>query len=389
MDLSSFYAARTAGESRPIPLASPVDLADLQTPALLIDQDALLRNLQKMQSYLTSKGKGLRAHAKMHKCPVIAKKQLALGAIGICAAKLSEAEVMAASGVQKLLLTSPLVSDDQIQRLLRLLKKAEIQIVVDQADFASRLQAALAAAGRRLGVLIDLDPKMGRTGVACGKPALVLARHLRDTCPNLHLEGLQFYAGHCMHIRGYVERRSRYLELLQLGMQTRDSLCGEGFDIQVFSGGGTGTYNIDAEVADGLTDLQVGSYALMDEEYGITGGPGRDRFDDFEQALFVLVSAISQPGSRAITLDGGIKAFATDTVKPVPKDLEGVSFHWGGDEHGILALSNPSRPVAPGDRLMMVPPHCDPTMNLYDFCFPFRDGQVQEIWPITARGCSQ
>ena len=388
IDLSRFYAARAGRASEPISLSVPVDLADLQTPALLVDQEAMERNLQRMQTYLADHGRGLRAHAKMHKCPIIARRQLELGALGICVAKLSEAEVMAEAGIDKLLVTSPIVSEAQIQRVSRLLHKAELQLVVDQVSLVDKLQKHLANSGQNLSVLIDLDPKMGRTGVACGEPALELARHIRDRCPQLCLDGLQFYAGHCMHISGFAERRAKYLDVLRMGMETRDELQKAGFQMEVFSGGGTGSYNIDTEV-DGLTDLQAGSYALMDEEYGITGGAGGDRFDDFEQALYVLVTAISQPNSRLITVDGGYKAFASDTVKPVVKDVAGVSFHWGGDEHGILALSSPSRPVYLGDRLMVVPPHCDPTVNLYDHCFPFRDGQVHEIWPISARGCSQ
>lgn len=389
LDLARFYASRVAGAARPLPLASPVDLDALQTPALLVDLAALERNLRKMQEYLNSHGMGLRAHAKTHKCPVIAHRQMELGAIGICAAKLSEAEVMAAAGLERLLITSPLVSDAQLERAVRLAAATDgLQLVLDRTETADALQTRLAAdPNLNMGVLIDLDPKMGRTGVACGAPALALARHLRDACPRLRLDGLQCYAGHCMHIGGLAERRARYREVMQPAMETRDKLREDGFAVATFSGGGTGTYNLDAETAC-LTDLQAGSYALMDEEYGVIGGANGARFDDFEQALFVLVSAISQPHPRLLTVDGGYKAFASDTVKPVLKDVTGVDFHWGGDEHGILSLAKASKHLATGDRLLVVPPHCDPTINLYDYCFPFRDGQVREIWPIAARGCS-
>ena len=386
--LDEFLAAHGAGRpALPIPLDEPVPLEELQTPALILDLDRFEANLDRMQEYLDSKGIALRAHTKMHKCPLIAREQVRRGALGVCAAKVSEAEVMLAAGLGDVLITSPIVTPDKLRRFIAARQRhAGLKLVLDNEAAATQLAALAAAEGLVVDVFIDLDPGMGRTGVAPGEPALALARHILEA-DSLNFLGLQMYAGNCMHIDGFEARRSKYTHIMQRGVLTRALFEEAGIPTPVVSGGGTGTYNIEPALGF-ITELQAGSYPFMDIEYREIGGEGSGVFADFDVSLFVLVTAISQPQSRLITVDGGFKSFASDKMPPQFRDLEGVVYHWGGDEHGIIQLDNPSRAMQPGDKLAMLTPHCDPTVNLHDFYFPYRDGVVSEIWPITARGLS-
>jgi D-serine deaminase-like pyridoxal phosphate-dependent protein len=380
--------------ARPIRLDEPIALDALPTPALIIDLDVFDANLDLMGKRLAAEGLGLRAHGKMHKCPIIARRQLDAGAVGICTATVSEAEVMVASGIDDVLITSPVVTDDKIARVMTLAgRSASLKLVVDHAAGAERVNAAAAATGVSLTVLVDLDPGMGRTGIETGEAALTLVELLESRCDNLQFGGLQMYAGNCMHIHGFGERRAKYLEVMQTGLQTRDLIVDAGVEVPICTGGGTGSFDLEGELGL-MTDIQAGSYAFMDVEYREIGGTGPDGretslFETFSPSLFVMVTAISQPKTRMITVDAGYKAFASDTVKPAFANVEGVRFHWGGDEHGMVSLDNPSRMIELGDRLPMITSHCDPTVNLYDYYYPVRDGVVEEVWPIAARGRSQ
>ena len=387
---SDFQQARISDlQIEPIILDEPISIDQLPTPALTIDLDIFDRNIAKMQSHLNTAGLGLRCHTKMHKSPIIARKQIAAGAIGVCCATISEAEVMLAGGITKILITSPVVTDDKILRLLAMSQKSsEVEIVVDYIQGADRISELAGQMKLNIGVLVDLDPGMGRTGIEPGQKALELVRHIGEACPNLTFNGLQMYIGNCMHVQGFEKRRDKYLHLISKGIETKELLESNGIQVPVFSGGGTGTYDIDAELG-ALTDLQAGSYAFMDVEYRDIGGQGTETFVDFEPSLFSLVTAISKPQERLITVDAGIKCLATDTGYPEFRDVEGATYHFGGDEHGIIQLNNSSRQINLGDRLSVITPHCDPTVNLYDYYYPYRQGMVTEIWPISARGRSQ
>ena len=387
---SDFQQARISDlQIEPIILDEPISIDQLPTPALTIDLDIFDANIAKMQSHLNAAGLGLRCHTKMHKSPIIARKQIAAGAIGVCCATISEAEVMLAGGITKILITSPVVTDDKILRLLAMCQKSsEVEIVVDYIQGADRISELAGEMKLNIGVLVDLDPGMGRTGIEPGQKALELVRHIGEACPNLTFNGLQMYIGNCMHVQGFEKRRDKYLHLISKGIETKELLESNGIQAPVFSGGGTGTYDIDAELG-ALTDLQAGSYAFMDVEYRDIGGQGTETFVDFEPSLFSLVTAISKPQERLITVDAGIKCLATDTGYPEFRDVEGATYHFGGDEHGIIQLNNSSRQINLGDRLSVITPHCDPTVNLYDYYYPYRQGMVTEIWPISARGRSQ
>jgi 3-hydroxy-D-aspartate aldolase len=387
---SDFQQARISDlQIEPIILDEPISIDQLPTPALTIDLDIFDANIAKMQSHLNAAGLGLRCHTKMHKSPIIARKQIAAGAIGVCCATISEAEVMLAGGITKILITSPVVTDDKVLRLLAMCQKSsEVEIVVDYIQGADRISELAGEMKLNIGVLVDLDPGMGRTGIEPGQKALELVRHIGEACPNLTFNGLQMYIGNCMHVQGFEKRRDKYLHLISKGIETKELLESNGIQVPVFSGGGTGTYDIDAELG-ALTDLQAGSYAFMDVEYRDIGGQGTETFVDFEPSLFSLVTAISKPQERLITVDAGIKCLATDTGYPEFRDVEGATYHFGGDEHGIIQLNNSSRQINLGDRLSVITPHCDPTVNLYDYYYPYRQGTVTEIWPISARGRSQ
>ena len=373
----------------PIPLDPPIRLADLPTPALIIDLDLFDRNMHTMRDHLLANNLDLRCHSKMHKSPIIAKKQLAMGAIGICCATVSEAEVMFASGIEAILVTSPVVTSDKIDRLIAMAQQSDkVEIVLDAVDGANALNNAAERAGITLSVLIDLDPGMGRTGVEPGPPALALARHIIEHCGHLHFCGLQMYIGNCMHISGFEQRTKKYRRLLQSGIDTRQLLEDNGIAVAVFTGGGTGTFNIDSDIG-AINDLQAGSYVFMDVEYRDIGGPGSERFVDFEPSLFVLSTAISKPQQQLITFDAGIKSLATDHGYPELNGVEGVIYHFAGDEHGIVQLDNPSCEIKVGDKYAIITPHCDPTVNLFDYYYPHRKGIVEEVWPISARGRSQ
>ncbi|MEJ6704460.1 MAG: DSD1 family PLP-dependent enzyme, partial [Pseudomonadales bacterium] len=382
---SDFQQARISDlQIEPIILDEPISIDQLPTPALTIDLDIFDANIAKMQSHLNAAGLGLRCHTKMHKSPIIARKQIAAGAIGVCCATISEAEVMLAGGITKILITSPVVTDDKILRLLAMCQKSsEVEIVVDYIQGADRISELAGEMMLNIGVLVDLDPGMGRTGIEPGQKALELVRHIGEACPNLTFNGLQMYIGNCMHVQGFEKRRDKYLHLISKGIETKELLESNGIQVPVFSGGGTGTYDIDAELG-ALTDLQAGSYAFMDVEYRDIGGQGTETFVDFEPSLFSLVTAISKPQERLITVDAGIKCLATDTGYPEFRDVEGATYHFGGDEHGIIQLNNSSRQINLGDRLSVITPHCDPTVNLYDYYYPYRQGMVTEIWPISA-----
>ena len=386
--LSRFYQqVREARLMEPIMLDDPIPLEELQTPALIIDLDVFDANLVKMQSYLQEQDIALRAHTKMHKCPIIARKQLESGARGVCAAKVSEAEVMCAAGIEDVLVTSPIATPDKVSRFVEARKNNPgLKIVVDCADSADLLAKVAGLEGLVVDVFVDLDPGMGRTGIETGDKTLQLVRHISES-NSLNLSGLQMYAGNCMHIEGFSKRKQKYAHLLSKGVETLALLDEAGIVIPVVSGGGTGTYNMESDLGL-INELQAGSYAFMDIEYRDIGGVDSEQFLDFGVSLFVLVTAISQPQSRLITVDGGFKSFASDKMAPEFRDVEGVIYHWGGDEHGIVQLNNPSHEIRLGNKLSMLTPHCDPTVNLHDFYFPYRDGLVHEVWPISARGFS-
>lgn len=378
-------ARRTASAIR---LEKPIAIDDLATPALLVDLDRMEKNLRKMADDAKRMGVGIRPHTKTHKSPIIAKMQMDLGAVGVCAAKVSEAEVMVAGGINDVLITSPVVTTEKIDRVIALAKQTSgLQMVVDNAQTIDDFDAAAKAAGVTLRIVLDLDTGTKRTGVASGRPAADLAQRI-DRASSLKFDGLQSYAGHLMHLVGHDVRTKLSVETAGRAIETKQMIEKSGIQTGVLSGGGTGTFDIDGSI-DEVTDLQVGSYLFMDAQYRKIGDAEGEVFDYFDPSLFVLATAISQPVPERITIDAGYKALASDDALPEFRDLSGITYRWGGDEHGIILLDQPSREMKLGDKYQLMVSHCDPTVNLYDYYHPFRDGMVHELWPVAARGCSQ
>lgn len=376
----------------PAPVEQPLDEAvlrwELPTPALILDLDALERNLDRMAWFYRGKPAGLRPHCKTHKSPLIAKEQLARGAVGVCVAKLSEAEMMVNAGVGDVLVTTGVVDASRVRRLVSIAGKAAgLKVVSDHAANVELLAEAAAAAHVRLNVLVDLNCGSNRTGVALGADAVALAQRIARE-PSLRFVGFQAFASHVMHIAGYEQRRQADLAMLEAVVNTRRLAERSGLDVEILSVGGTGTYDTDCDFP-GVTDVQVGSYVFMDVMYRAVGGPNGVVFDDFEPALFILCTAISQPVCGEITVDAGYKASATDHQPPEPWGVGEVSYRWAGDEHGILTLTRPSREIKVGDQLLMLASHCDPTVNLYDRYFVCRGDLVVGVWPVAGRGLSQ
>jgi D-serine deaminase-like pyridoxal phosphate-dependent protein len=359
---------------------------DIPTPALVLDLDAFEDNIRKMASHLKARGKAFRPHGKTHKCPEIARALIGAGAVGICAARLSEAEVFADHGIRGLLVTTAVIGTDKIARAMALARRVpDTMFVVDDEQNVRAINDA-ARGGAKIALLIDLY--FGRTGVEPGEPALRLAR-LIDSLPNVELAGLQSYDGQAAHTTPFTARGARTNGNMAKAAATRKMI--EEFDIpcSMVTGGSTGTYRFDSENP-AMTELQPGSFIFMDLDYGKIGGAdGGAEYRDFKNALSVVTTVVSTPPGFAI-VDGGYKAFSTDRpFTPQPIDLPGVEYGWAGDEHGRLDLSRSQRPVKLGDRIEFIPPHCDPTVNLYDQIYGVRGDRVEAVWPIAARGKSQ
>lgn len=375
----------------PVVLDAPVPLNDVPTPALLLDEDALTRNIARMAGFLGARGKGFRPHAKTHKCPEVAARQLAAGAVGVCAAKVSEAIVLARAGIGPILITSPVTTRQKADLVTALVAGgAKVQLVVDSLMGASVLDESAKARGVSVEVLIDLDPRLGRTGVREQADVVKLADWLRSdrrAGGALEFVGVQHYAGQVMHIAGHEARREKSLICWKSAVAICTALRDAGHELRIITGCGTGTYDIDCDVAE-VTDLQVGSYVFMDQQYIDVGGRSGPRLDDFEVSLTVATTAISQPVSGMITVDCGFKGFASESIPPTAIDLPDAKYRFAGDEHGMLILGQGAQEPLLGKRINFVTPHCDPTVNLYDYYWVHRNGYVHALWPVSARGCS-
>ena len=358
---------------------------DIPTPALLLDLDAFEDNIQKMASHLKARHKAFRPHGKTHKCPDVARALIQAGAVGCCAARLSEAAVFAGHGIRGLLITTAVIGRHKIARAITLARQApDTMFCVDDEQNVREINGA-AGGGAPIRLLIDLY--FGRTGVEPGAPALRLAQ-LIDSLPNVVLEGLQSYDGQAAHTAPFSARGARTNGNMAKAVETKALIEKAGIACAIVTGGSTGTYRFDSENP-GMTELQPGSFIFMDLDYGRIGGPDGDEYRDFKNALTVITTVVSTPPGFAI-VDGGYKAFSTDRpFTPKPLNLPGVDYAWAGDEHGRLDLSQTPRRLKVGDRVEFIPPHCDPTVNLYDHIHALRGDRVEAVWPIAARGKSQ
>jgi D-serine deaminase-like pyridoxal phosphate-dependent protein len=358
--------------------------ADLSTPALLVDLDLLEANLRRMAEHAASSGVALRPHAKTHKCPEIARRQVALGAVGISTATVAEAEAMAGAGLPGILLTSPIVDPGKIARMVGLRQKGnDVFLAVGHERQAELLEEAALAAGVVVDVLLDLDVGDRRLGVEPGEPARRLADRI-GRCRGLNLIGVQAYSGIASHVAGHEARREHSRRVLAPAVEEKERLARAGFDARILSVASTGTHDIDAEIA-GVTELQCGSYVFMDDDYrSIDAEGGPLLADAFAPSLSVLATVVNARPDLAV-VDAGIKAFATDVPNaPRPIGRPALTYLRRGDEFGQLTGPADQLPAI-GDRLEFTIPHCDPTVNLYDRLYAVRGDRVVAVWPIVAR----
>lgn len=379
----------TAAEMRRIDTADVgISKWDLDTPALTVDLDRLERNIKTLQTRLAANGIAARPHAKTHKCAAIARLQLAAGAIGICTAKLGEAEALAAEGIEPICMTTANLSPRKIRRAMQLAKRNPRFIqAVDEEQNARDLSAAAAEAGVTADVVIDVAVGT-RSGIPAGDQALQLAT-LVDTLPNLTLRGLLSYDGGAQHVNGFAARKARALEGVAANAETRARMARAGLSTDIFSGGGTGTYSVQHQTP-GFTDVQVGSYVFMDMQYLAIGSEDGDAvYRDFEPSLTVVATILNNRFPGRLTTDAGAKALTLNTPRAGVVGEPGMDYNAGSDEFGVISYTEAARRYRMGDRIEMIVPHCDPVVNLYDQIYGIRGETVEAVWPITARGRSQ
>lgn len=364
------------------PAAPGQRLEEVDTPALILDLDAFEANLRTLADAVRGTGVRVRTHAKTHKCPEVAKRQMALGAVGACCQKVSEAEAMVAGGIGDVLVTNEIVGAPKIERLARLAGRAKIGACVDDAGNARELDAAAGRAGATLDVYIELEVGMGRCGVAPGEPALALARAVA-ACPSLRFAGLQAYNGRAQHVRAVAERRALIERAAQHVRATRQLLEENGIACPTVTGAGSGTFMLELETG-AWNEIQPGSYAFMDADYARNEQAAP--LPRFAHALFVLATVMSRGGGARAIVDAGLKASSVDSGMPVVWQRPGLNYVLASDEHGFIEIAPQAAVPALGEKLLLVPGHCDPTINLHDWYVCVRRGVVESLWPITARG---
>ncbi|MBV9910891.1 MAG: DSD1 family PLP-dependent enzyme [Hyphomicrobiales bacterium] len=362
------------------PPAEPgMSVDDIDTPALVIDLDAFHANLDLMADFAARTGVKVRPHAKTHKSPVIAKLQIARGAVGQCVQKVAEAEVLAWGGVADILVSNEVVSPKKLARLAALNRIAEVAVCIDAAEGVRLLEAAAESAGRRLTALVEIDVGSARCGVPANSEAVTLAQMI---APSQHLRfgGLQAYHGAAQHKRSPEERRASIAQATSAVMALVEELKKSKLDCAIVGGAGTGTFDLEAK-SGVYTELQVGSYIFMDADYG-----RNQPAPPFRQALFVLSSVMSAARPGVAVIDAGHKAVAVDSGLPLIWNHPGATYVGASDEHGTLALEAGSEPMRLGDRVWLAPGHCDPTVDRYDWYVGVRGKRVECLWPVAARG---
>jgi len=354
----------------------------ISTPALLIDLDKMEYNISKMADFFQDKKAKLRPHMKTHKTPMIAHKQIEAGAIGITCQKLSEAEVMAEAGIKDILIANEVVGARKIERLVSLAKYTKIKVAVDNSDNIVDISKAAKKKGVKVGILVEVNIGMNRCGVYPGEPALRLAQEVERE-KGLEFLGLMGYEGHTVLIKSYEQRKDKTEEALKLLIETKRLLEKKGLECKIVSAGGTGTYDITGSYP-GITEIEAGSYITMDTKYnGIEGIRG-----EFKQALSLLTTVISRPTDDRAILDAGMKAISIDMGIPEIAYPKGGKIKSLDEEHThVVELEGAAREqLRIGEKVEMIPSHGCTTINLHDYFYGIRDGIVESIWSIRARG---
>lgn len=373
----------------PPPATPGQTLADVDTPALIVDLDAFDRNLARMAVRARELGVRLRPHAKTHKSAAIALKQMALGAVGVCCQKVGEAEALVAGGVPDVLVTNEVIGARKLARVAALARQARIAVCVDAAEAVAPLAEAARAAGSRVGVLVEIDVGGKRCGIAPGAAAAELGA-LVASQPGLELQGIQAYHGSAQHFRTPAEREAAIAASGRMVAETLAAFRAKGLAVGTVGGAGTGTFEI--EGASGLwNELQPGSYIFMDADYARNQGPDGQPVRAFEHALYLYCTIMSTPAPERAVVDAGHKALSNDSGFPEVVGLAGAAYHRPADEHGVLDLTRCNQRPRLGDRIALIPGHCDPTVNLHDWLVGVRgyggpDPRVETVWPVSARG---
>ncbi len=369
-----------------VPALPGMDEADIQTPCLILDLDALERNIKKMGDYAKAHGMRHRVHGKMHKSVDVAKLQEELGgAVGVCCQKVSEAEVFARGGIKDILVSNQVRDPVKIDRLARLPKLGARTIVcVDDIDNVAELSEAAQKHGTRLEVFVEIDCGAGRCGVTTTGDVVAIAKAVR-AARNLKFTGIQAYQGAMQHLDSYEARKEKLDAAIAMVKDAVEGLKAEGIECELVSGGGTGSYYF--ESSSGVyNELQCGSYAFMDADYGRILDKDGKRIDqgEWENALFILTQVMSHAKADKAICDAGLKAQSVDSGLPVIYGRDDVEYIKCSDEHGVI--SDPEGALRVNDKLRLVPGHCDPTANVHDWYVGVRNGKVETLWPVSARG---
>jgi D-serine deaminase-like pyridoxal phosphate-dependent protein len=348
-------------------------LVEVDTPALILDLDAFEANIRRLGEALAGRKIRVRGHAKTHKCPEIALRQIAAGAVGVCCQKVSEAEAMVAGGVGDVLVSNEVVGAQKLLRLARLAKRARIGVCVDHPEQVVALGDAVKAEGAQIDVYVEIDVGARRCGVQPGEPAT----------PGLRFTGLQAYQGSAQHVRTMDDRKAKIAVAIEAASKTRQLIEAAGIACPIVTGAGSGSFMFEA-ASNVYDELQPGSYLFMDADYARNEwAPPMPRF---EHSLFVLTTVMSRPVPERIVVDAGLKASSVDSGLPTVWQRPGLEFVRASDEHGVIEAKAGAEAPDLGDKLLLVPGHCDPTVNLYDWYVCMRGGVVESLWPITARG---
>ncbi|TCL71099.1 DSD1 family PLP-dependent enzyme [Rhizobium sp. BK251] len=352
---------------------------EVDTPALIVDLDALEENMDRMAAFCAENKVGLRAHAKTHKSPVVAHWQMARGAVGQCVQKVGEAEVLAWGGVPDILVSNEVVTPRKIARLAALSSIAKVSLCADDAAVVDMVESIAEQAGCRLTVLVEINVGAGRCGVEPGDEAVALARRIAAS-RHLVFGGLQAYHGRAQHLRRLEEREVAIAAVAAVTRMTVDALDRAGLACAIVGGGGTGTFPLEA-ASGAFNEIQAGSYIFMDADYG-----RNEPAPSFRQSLFVLTTVMSAARSGLAVVDCGHKGIAIDSGLPLVHGRPGISYAGPSDEHGMLILEASASPLKIGEPVRLVPGHCDPTVDRYDWYVGVRNGRVETVWPVAARG---
>ncbi len=369
-----------------VPALPGMDEADIQTPCLVLDMEALEENLRKMGDYARNHGMRLRVHGKMHKSVDVAKLQMRIGnAIGVCCQKVSEAEVFARGGIRDILVSNEVRDPAKIDRLARLPRLgASVIVCVDDIANVAELSAAAQKHGTTLDCFVEIDCGAGRCGVTTTADVVAIAQAIA-AAPGLQFKGLQAYQGAMQHMEGYEDRRAKLDAAIAMVKDAVAGLEAVGLKPQLVSGGGTGSYYFESN-SGVYNELQCGSYAFMDADYGRIRDKDGNRIDqgEFRNALFILTSVMSHAKADKAVCDAGLKAQSVDSGLPVVFGRTDVKYIKCSDEHGVI--EDPAAVLKVGDKLRLVPGHCDPTCNVHDWYVGVRGGKVEVVWPVSARG---